>query len=740
MQPRFTISALAVAMTVALSASQSAFADDLKKSDEVQTIKIIGDSNAAQKMPGSAHVVSEAELEEFKYTDVNRALQQVPGVYIQLEDGLGLRPNIGIRGTGTGRSGRITLMEDGVLIAPAPYSASSAYYFPTFDRITGIEVLKGPAAIKYGPFTVGGAVNLISRQIPVDAQGQLKLELGENNERRAYAYYGDSSDNFGYLLEANKHVTDGFKTIDRHGDETGFDKDDYVAKFRFNTDYSADVYQQLDIKIQHSTEDSDQSYLGLTDADFAANPYRMYGVSALDNFDGEHDQYVLSYYADLSDSFDLRVTAYRNETARNWYKTGAFIMDDPLNPGTSTRYSWSNIINEINTGGANAAYFQSILDGADAPNDRIEITDNNRNYLSEGIQASFEWDFTVGEAQHDLQLGLRVHEDEEDRFQRNSYFIQQDGTLVFDQADAWGTAGNRVSSAEANSYYLVDTITYGDWIFTPGVRYEDVDLKREDWANATDRSAAPGVRTNSASEVLPGFGALWLLSDNTSLLFGVNKGFAPPGNSPTDKPEESWNYEMGVRFAGESYNSELIAFYSDYDNLLGECTLSNSGCSIDEIGDRFNGGAAEVKGLELRVVGEFAENWLGSFSYTYTDTEFASTFDSNVWGPVENGQPIPYIPENQMQLSVGYDNSEWNIFTNLNYVDGTCTKPACGAFQQTEDRLIVDLASEFDINESTSIYATIDNLFDDDSIVAREPYGARPDKPRTARVGVKFNF
>lgn len=740
MQPRFSFSALTVAITVALTASQTTLADDLKKGDQVETIKIIGDSQAAQKVPGSAHVVSETELEEFKYTDVNRALQQIPGVYIQLEDGLGLRPNIGIRGTGTGRSGRITLMEDGVLIAPAPYSASSAYYFPTFDRITGIEVLKGPAAIKYGPFTVGGAVNLISRQIPVDAQGQLKLELGENNERRAYAYYGDSSDNFGYLIEANKHVTDGFKTVDRHGDETGFDKEDYVAKFRFNSDYSADVYQQLDIKIQHSTEDSDQSYMGLTDADFAANPYRMYGVSALDNFTGEHDQYMVSYYADLTDNFDLRVTAYRNEMARNWFKTGGFLMDDPLNPGSSTRYSWSSVVNEINSGGSNAAYFQSILDGADAPDDRIELTDGNRAYLSEGIQASFEWDFTVGEAQHDLQLGLRVHEDEEDRFQRNSYYIQQDGTLVLDQANEWGTAGNRVSSAEANSYYLIDTITYGDWIFTPGVRYEDVDLKREDWANATDRSAAPGVRTNSVSEVLPGFGALWLLNDNTSLLFGVNKGFAPPGNSPTDKPEESWNYEMGVRFAGESYNSELIAFYSDYDNLLGECTLSNSGCSIDELGDRFNGGEAKVKGIELRVIGELAENWLGSFSYTYTDTEFASTFDSNVWGPVENGQPIPYIPENQMQVSVGYDNSEWNIFTNINYVDGACTKPACGAFQQTEDRLIVDLASEFDINDSTSIYATIDNLLDDDSIVAREPYGARPDKPRTARVGVKFNF
>lgn len=77
MRPRFTICALAVAMTAALSAPQSALADDVKKGDEVQTIKIIGDNNAAQKVPGSAHVVSETELEEFKYTDVNRALQQI---------------------------------------------------------------------------------------------------------------------------------------------------------------------------------------------------------------------------------------------------------------------------------------------------------------------------------------------------------------------------------------------------------------------------------------------------------------------------------------------------------------------------------------------------------------------------------------------------------------------------------------------------------------------------------------
>jgi Fe(3+) dicitrate transport protein len=73
-------------------------------------------------------VVSKSELEQFNHTDIHRILGRIPGVYISEEDGLGLRPNVGLRGTGSLRMEKLNIMEDGILIAPAPYASPAAYY------------------------------------------------------------------------------------------------------------------------------------------------------------------------------------------------------------------------------------------------------------------------------------------------------------------------------------------------------------------------------------------------------------------------------------------------------------------------------------------------------------------------------------------------------------------------------------------------------------------------------------
>ena len=110
-----------VAACLGLSALH-AFADDGQILEEVT---IIGDRDGVRTLLGSGALVDSEQVANEVLVDINQALKTVPGIYIQEEDGYGLRPNIGIRGATSERSSKISLLEDGVMIAPAPYSNPS---------------------------------------------------------------------------------------------------------------------------------------------------------------------------------------------------------------------------------------------------------------------------------------------------------------------------------------------------------------------------------------------------------------------------------------------------------------------------------------------------------------------------------------------------------------------------------------------------------------------------------------
>lgn len=706
------LSAVAIAVCVALPISAEEQAVRLNASE------IIGSKQKALQLPGSGTVLNQEDLEEFRFTDINRILAEVPGVYVRSEEGYGLRPNIGIRGTTNERSQRITLMEDGILVAPAPYSAPAAYYFPTAGRLAGIEVLKGPAAIANGPYTIAGSINMLSTPIPVEpVAGRIVQELGEDSTFRTHAHVGGSSTHFGWLVEGHKQATDGFSEIDSAANDTGFDKEDVLVKLRLNSDPSDAVYHQFDLKLQHATEDSDQTYVGLTDRDFKADSIRRYGLTRQDNMDNEMESFTLGYLLDTG-TFSLLTQAYYQDYKRNWYKVSNI-------EGQSASRAFDCANSGSNCGAlANQANAQAILDGTAAAD--VDVKANNRLYKSKGIQTRFNTDLDWGSVQHGIEIGARYHEDEEVRDQFVDGYLQgADGSFTFTGVRT--PEAKRSKTAKAYSLYLTDEIGLDRLTLTPGVRLEDYRIG----GNPDER------------EVLLGLGAHYQLNANWALLAGVHQGFTPTSTAGTDA-EEALNFEGGFRYLDERLYAEVIGFYSDYDNLLGTCTASTgANCTV---GDQFNGGAVEIRGLESRVEYQLvqAANYSlpVSLSYTWTDSEFKTGFDNSFFGVVEKGDAVPTIPEHQATFTVGYRGAQgFAADLRTNWVDGTCTEATCGQFEQVDSYYTVDLSTRYAFNDQTEVYANVINLADDtDDIVARQPYGARGQAPRTALVGISHSF
>ena len=732
-------------LTLAISALSTSLVHGQERDNSIEEVTIIGSREQALRLAGSAHYIGSDKLAQFAYSDIQRIAREVPGVSIQIEDGYGLRPNIGIRGVATERSGRITLLEDNVLIAPAPYSAPSAYYFPTVGRLSAIEVVKGPAAITQGPYTIGGALNMVSTPIPTEMSGNIITETGEDSTYRVHATYGGRSESgFGYLLETHQWLSDGFQDIDRSNNNTGLDVEDYTIKLSYAPSNSA---HGIELKLQSTEQSSNQSYLGLTDRDFDNNAFRRYGLSARDNIKTEHEQQILRYSYYISDSLDVSVTAYNNEHQRDWLKTEGIDFDGSSNAEDFDRTSWADVIQAINSGttlgGLNPDQLQSILDGSsDTASGSIQLRSNNREYFSRGVQVGLNWNGMIGNSAHDLEFGIRLHEDEEDRLERNSNYSQSNGALALDDFGILGNAGNRVQEARALAIHIHDNIQLGDWTLSPGLRYENIKQKRTRFAGGALRTFRD-ARQNDTQVFLPGLGILYQLSDSLSVLGGAHKGFTAPSNSPNVNEETAINYELGFRYQNDALSTELIGFMSDYDNILGECTASSgSDCTI---GDAFNGDAATVTGLELLVRANLARGSSYkipvSLSYTLIHGEFDSDIaDTDFFGSVSKGDPLPYLPENQFLVSVGFEKNNWAAYVSGNYVDEVCVRASCGAFEKTDDTFTVDISANYQFNRALNVYARVENLTSEEDILGRQPYGARPNKDRTVTVGVRFNF
>ncbi|WP_437596647.1 TonB-dependent receptor [Sorangium sp. So ce590] len=679
---------------------------------------------------GSAHVIKSRQLERFEHDDPHAVLISVPGVYVRGEDGLGLRPNIGVRGVNPDRSKKVTLMEDGVPISPAPYSAPAAYYFPLITRMSNVRVIKGPGAIAYGPQTVGGTVDLITRSAPSLASGALDLALGEYGYGKAHGYLGSSDGQMDFLVEGVHLRSDGFKELPG-GADTGFYRNEVMLKGSYVIDPTARIKNELRLKLTYSEELSNETYLGITDEDFEASPRRRYGVSALDRMRNHRTAVALTHVIEPSPDLSVTTTVYRSDFSRAWRKVngfrGANLFDVLAAPDTPQ----------------NAVYYAVLTGQLDSstPGETLLIGPNERDFAAHGVETRVRWNTTTGPVSHRVEYGLRLHYDRVERRHSENGFHVLGGTLVPDGGPTVVTQFNEAWT-EAAALHASDAVTWRSLTVTPGVRIE---MMRSAFV---DR-AAGSEQTRLARALLPGAGAYYALTEALGLLAGVYRGFSPPapGSDEHVLPELSVNYEGGARFADGPLRAELIGYYNDYSNITDVCTLS-SGCLDADLDRQYDAGEARIYGVEAYAEHEVPLGQLKlpiTVAYTLTQTEFLSSFTSDdpIFGRVAKGDEMPYVPRHQASLSVGVEHERAGVVVGASYVSAMREKAGGEPMSQalaTDEQLLIDASAKVRVVGPLVLYANARNILGSQYIVSRRPFGARPNAPRWIQVGAKASF
>lgn len=666
-------------------------------------------------------------------------LKAVPGVNMYEEDGFGLRPNISLRGTKAERSERISIMEDGVLAAPAPYSAPAAYYFPNVARMEAIEVLKGSSQVQYGPFTTGGAINLVSTPIPNSFSGKANISYGSKNTFKSHTSVGSSWKHFGYMVEYLRYQSDGFKKYEDHAAK-GFKRNDIIAKIRVKTDHVKGVNHALELKFGYADENSDETYVGLSADDFKKTPFLRYAGSQMDKLKTDHRQWVATYLLTFSNKLKITTNAYYNYFHRNWYK----LNDVRAGITSKEKRSIADVLVDPET---NIRYFDILTGKTDREEEALLVRANNRTYRSRGIQTRAEYRFNLNEFFFDLEFGLRYHADEEDRFQWDDSYSMKNKKMVLFMEGIHGTNANRVTSANALAGYLLAKLRYDAWTVTAGLRYEDVDLLKKDYTKEDlARSGKVRIETpNHARVLIPGVGLHYQLMPATSVFFGIHKGFAPPSAELYQKPESSVNMELGTRVAIGNFRAELIGFYNNYSNMLGSDLAASGGAGTLE---QFNVGEARVKGAEFLVQYQPLPKNCNvrlplQVSYTYTDTEIRNSFESHSWGNVVRGDEIPYIFKHALNMQLGIECKWFYANIGARYNSDMRTSPGQGTIAEREKvpaNLIFDASLNVFVNKYLTVRLNAINLTNRVYLTSRHPAGLRAGHPFGIYAGANVQF
>lgn len=700
----------------------------------VTTSYIAGTPESLAEIPGSIERLDSRTLENSRVYNFSEALRKISGVNVRDEEGFGLRPNIGIRGTNPTRSTKVLLLEDGLPLSYAPYGDNASYYHPPVERYESIEVLKGSGQIAYGPQTIAGLINYLTPNPPEKPTFSLKLEGGNRSVFNGAVGGGATFGKFGFITNFSHKRGDGSR------ENTNFKLYDFASK----ATYALNDRNALTAKFTFFREDSNLTYTGATEAEYAADPRG--NIFKNDFFYGRRYGFSLQHAAVLTSKINLTTHFYSNYFSRDWWRQTSnsgerplrlFRPNDPTNP-----ISDSDCLSlaDLNTTCGNRG--------------------NLRDYLTLGIEPRLNAIFDFGSVRNELNVGFRVHREDQDR-------VGKFGDLPNSRDGVFNERNER--KALAYSGFVQNRFIWKDFSFTPGVRVEKIEYERSNLlTSATGQT--------SLTQVVPGLGLAYSGLKNTTFFAGVHRGFAPPrvedvvtnaGGVVELDSELSWNYEAGVRTRPvRGIDVAATFFRNDYENQIVAASIA-SGTQLTNGGETLQQGFELTGSIDSGTIFQSPHNFYFRTAYTYLPiAEFRddrlSTVTSattlNIYCPAERrfsssacvitGNRLPYAPETLLTSSIGYshpvgfDGFIENVFIGRQFGDdlNAVNPTPNGQIGAIPAQTYWNATANYKVEQwKTTFFVTAKNIFDRTLIVDRAR-GILPSNPRLVQAGVTVHF
>ncbi|MDR9753544.1 TonB-dependent receptor [Pseudomonas sp. SZMC_28357] len=679
------------------------------------TISATRQEQNISSVPSTVSVATREELDRNNVNSIKDLVRYEPGVSV---GGAGQRAGItgyNIRGID---GDRVLTQIDGVQVPDSffngPYAQTNRNYVDP-EIVKRVEILRGPASVLYGSNAIGGAVSYYTLD-PDDIikPGQdvgARLKTGYSSADDSWLTSGTVAGRTGefdgllHLSQRNGHETESYGEHSGIGlNRTEANPEDVrttniLAKLGWN--YADDA--RFGLTYEHYKDDRDTNQLSAVGGPFNAGRGFGFYKSRTGNDTVSRERFGLEH------SFGLDSLLADNI---KWSLNYQIAKTDQT---TEEIYAPSRtVLRERNT------------------------TYKDRQWV---FDAQADKAFAMADTDHLVTYGTTIKQDKVTGLRTGS------GTCltVFGACRVIGapSAADALRPASdfpdptINSYSLFaqDQISWGNWTFVPGARYDYTELKphiTSEFLTTADQSGNGTVsdETKTWHRLSPKFGTTYSFNDHYTWYGQYAEGFRTPTakalygrfenlaggyrvepNSDLE-PEKSKSYETGLRGQFDAGTFDVAVFYNKYRDFIDENAITPGYTETTFQSNNIK--HATIKGVELK--GRLNLDSLGAPSGLYTQSSVAYLYGRND----DSGQPLNSINPLTGVFGLGYDQDNygallsWTLVKRKDRVDSTSFKTPDGTSTQfkTPGYGVLDLAGFYKVTDDVTINAGLYNLTD----------------------------